>query len=756
LWLLLVSYSQFFSTFAKLTNILRNIIKMKSIYIQLVFILCIFGFQLKAQTENYRLAPNVKEWLIQKPGYMKSKAIVYRSNNIVYLSAIVLVNNSLNEEKLQNLGVLVGTKAGNIWTIRIPQDKMLEFTEIAGIDYMELDKPIRPTMDSVRYFTGIDSINQGIGVPILSGKNTVVGIIDLGFDFTHPCFYDTGYSRFRIRRIWDMESSGTPPAGYNYGSELKDSASILQKLHSISIMDHGTQVSSVAAGSGYGSLKNKQFRGVAYESDLVLVDPNIVPTEIKSFSATKLIDGINYIFSYAQSVGKPAVINISLGSWTGPHDGTSLFAQACNNLSGPGRILVFSAGNDGLSRMHLQKTFSSIDTTISAIVSHEDRYTDVEVWGEKGKSYCLQMGLISKGVKTVKTQRICIDNSFKNLFLIGSDMDTSFFTVGSEINPFNQKPRLVVRSWHKSKDSVYFTVSGTQGTAHIFTDVDFAGFDNWATDGDSRYTSTEISSCTSCLSIAAYATKNSWKSLQNQTVTIPKEVVNSRGNIALFSSIGPTLDGRMKPDITAPGSVMGAASNSYSPEFRPGGGYYFCSVTKYTSLKNNRIYYYSMVQGTSFAAPVVTGSVALLLQVNPWLNPTKIKEILFKTAIKDKFTTQNPDSTRWGAGKLNLYAAVKEAILTAGTVDVPKTEDVVIVYPNPSQGLFSVSFESEKSGLFLIEISNLGGQLVNQKPWEIRQGKNVLTIDLSFLGKGIYSMAITGKGGQITKRIIIK
>ena len=87
------------------------------------------------------------------------------------------------------------------------------------------------------------------------------------------------------------------------------------------------------------------YRGVAYESDLVLVGRGFDYIENRGMSNTRLIDAFNYIFSYAESVGKPSVVNASLVGWTGPRDGTSLFAQACDNLSGPGKILVFAAGN---------------------------------------------------------------------------------------------------------------------------------------------------------------------------------------------------------------------------------------------------------------------------------------------------------------------------------------------------------------------------------------------------------------------------
>lgn len=82
-------------------------------------------------------------------------------------------------------------------------------------------------------------------------------------------------------------------------------------------------------------------RGIAYESEFVLVSSSKTYQDYREMNMTTIIDGINYIFSYAQSVNKPAVINISMGSILGSRDGRSSFAQSCDKLVGPGKILVF-------------------------------------------------------------------------------------------------------------------------------------------------------------------------------------------------------------------------------------------------------------------------------------------------------------------------------------------------------------------------------------------------------------------------------
>ena len=110
---------------------------------------------------------------------------------------------------------------------------------------------------------------------------------------------------------------------------------------------------------------------MAYESDMVLVGVrrDSIEQDWLEGSFTDFIDGINYIYTYAASVGKPCVVNVSWGSQSGPHDGSTLFNLACNNLTGPGKILVMSAGNEGEEKIHLSKTFTPTDTLLNTFLT---------------------------------------------------------------------------------------------------------------------------------------------------------------------------------------------------------------------------------------------------------------------------------------------------------------------------------------------------------------------------------------------------
>jgi hypothetical protein len=356
-----------------------------------------------------------------------------------------------------------------------------------------------------------------------------------------------------------------------------------------------------------------------------------------------------------------------------------------------------------------------------------------------------------------------MDNSTKNFFIIGSDNDTCYITLTTKTQEYNKKPHATIDILSKSKDTLCLTAFSQSGAIHMWQEYfdeswvdlsgNFLGNKSWATEGDDNYTIGEMACTKSVITVGSTVSRVFWKNLKNQTYYIPAN--NQQGMLANYSSKGPTLDNRMKPEITAPGGMIHSASNSFDASAIPGGSFAPYLVSKYTSPKNGRNYYYVTGQGTSFASPMVAGAVALMLQVSPGLDPERIKILLKQTAIKDGFTTQSPDPTKWGAGKLNVYAAIKETIWWVGTVPVPKNEIDIKVYPNPNNGQFALSYETEQSGYFLIEVSNVTGQQVYQQAWELNNGKNTLPVDLSSLKKGIYFLTITGKGGQVVKRIAI-
>ncbi|MES2678790.1 MAG: S8/S53 family peptidase [Bacteroidota bacterium] len=752
----------------------------------ILFLLCaFFVFPLLSQNKadvKPGLSPLTKKYLrdisASKKGGKIPAGYLYKkgSDGKLYISALIKVADPIPvQQKLNALGAKVGTKAGNIWTVKVPYEKMPEFCQITGIAYIQMDEPARSTLDIARRTTRVDSVQKGINLPMkYSGKNVVVGIIDFGFDYNHPTFYDTLHAGYRIKRVWELNSSGTPPTGYTYGKEMTDTLLIKAQGTDNNKQTHGTWVAGMAAGSGYGSIPaNARYRGMAYEADLVLVGVrrDSIEQDWLEGSFSDFIDGINYIFTYAASVGKPCVVNVSWGSQSGPHDGTTLFNLACNNLTGPGKILVMSAGNDGEQKIHLSKTFTPTDTLLNTFLtfsSNTYKRTWVDVWGDPGKTFCGKVTLYNGAVGNTSTFK-CIDDNIHDTVLVSANgLDTCFVQFITSSAESNGKPRMTIDVYSKVSDSVNVTVKGNNGNIHAWNEYYYYGykykyqssFNNfgkaWATTGNVMSTVSDMGAGDSVLLVGAYASKVAFTDINGSNWSYSGYV--QAGNLVPFSSRGPMVDGRIKPDITAPGLTIATSVSSYDTSYTATGSNKILTKSFYLDPVLNKKFYFSEFTGTSASAPAASGIVALLLQAKPTMGPKEVQNVIAQTAIKDIYTgaLTPAGNNNWGHGKINAYGAMKLVLTTAdvGIYNYAGEKIDCELFPNPNDGLFTIRYESDKNHDLNFEIYNMIGALVQSDHWKTVNGSNLLPVDLSGMPGGVYLLKVSSPEGFVSIKTI--
>jgi hypothetical protein len=585
-----------------------------------------------------------------------------------------------------------------------------------------------------------------------------MGVIDAGFDYTHPTFFDTSLSHYRLSRVWEQKSIvGVPPASFGFGSEFSDSATIWNKRYDVSETTHGTHVMGIAGGSGGGSSVNHQrFRGMAFESELVAV--GIYPTAAHwlNTGSVDFLDGINYVFNYASLVNKPAVANLSWGCPLGPRDGTSLFSQACNNLVGNGRIFVLSGGNNGSNNIHLKKTFTPTDTVANTICTFSTSLTEkknqLDIWGEPGKSFCMSFSLYNLNTKVDSTSVICLDDTTHQHNMIGSNGDTLFITITTVASEFNGKPHMLVQLYSKVGDRLAVSIKANSGTINMWQGIVIktSGYYGtfiksgyaWAVNGDNLMTCGDLVSTDQALAVAAYNSKPSFTNISGQTLTYQGY---TKGAIASFSSKGPTADGRIKPDIAGPGLAVASSVSAMDSSYLVGGADYSSVIASDVSPFNNETYSYAMAGGTSMSSPCVSGIVGMLLEIDSTLNPAAVKNLLFNTAIIDSKTGAIPDSgsTIWGHGKVNAYGAVASLLgilpTTGNSLNISCR-----LFPNPGKGQFQLEAYTLFNENININITDLSGRTISKTSHQIVAGVNFINIDMSQQSKGIYLVHVHG------------
>ncbi len=753
---------------------------MKQLSILFVFAIGMFTAHAQNNAESKpKLSPHTRKFIQEQKVQTNNPHYVYKkaADGKVYVSAMIKVANAATAESgLKNLGAHIGTKAGNIWTVKVPIEKVEPFSRLKGISYIQIDEPVKPHLNIVRTATHADSVQKGINLPKkYSGKNVVVGVIDFGFDYKHPTLFDTMGTRYRVKKVWELNGTGTPPAGYTYGRELKDTNEIKAADTDNPSQTHGACVAGVAAGSGFGSPVNgTRYRGLAYDADLVLVGVrrDSIEEQWMEGGFSDFVDGINYIYTYAESVHKPCVINISWGSHSGPHDGSTLFNEACENLVGAGRLLVMSAGNDGQDNIHLSKTFSETDTVLHTFLNFTPatyKRTWVDVWGEAQKTFCAQVTLYKDGIAGNSTPITCIDDETHSFKLIGANgTDTCEVDIITSASEFNDKPRSTIAIFNHTADSVGITLKGSEGTINAWNEYYYYGYTHkfqstfsnhgysWADSGNTVTTVSDMGAGKSVLLVGAYTSKTSWVDINRNPWSYSS--YTQTGAIAPFSSRGPMIDGRIKPDIAAPGITMGTACSSYDVNYTPSGSKSTSLVASYTSPVNQRTYYYTEFIGTSASAPVMSGIAALMLEANPHLFPSHLQKIIAQTSITDGFTGTLPaegDNT-WGHGKINAYAALKMATTYLALPKYAGKKLECAVYPNPSNGFFTLDYLTNNPNGLQIDVFNINGSTVLSKKWETNTGLNSNDIDLSSVSKGLYIVKVSSDEGMATLKLMVE
>lgn len=586
-------------------------------------------------------------------------------------------------------GRIDGDIRGSIIAARVPAARFADLARRPGVVDLLASQHLEWSLDRSVPEIGADrvwSLHDRSGSPI-RGTGVLVGIVDSGIDYRNADFRNPDGST-RIAYIWDQTQSGKPPSGFDFGYEC-DAASINSgACPETDTEGHGTHVAGIAAGNGLSSNPAEEV-GVAPGATLMVV-------KIRATS-NAVIAAWQYLVDKATQLHRPIVINNSFGSQAGPHDGSEAESRAIDALSGPGRIVVVAAGNEGNQGVH----------TSGTVV--------------QGKNASV----------TVRTQGALHDLSF-SVFYASSDELTATMSSpdGSETFgpvPFNQvmqekyspdrntRVTIDTRPWDATHHSVLVTVERNPAASPLSGNwtltlngarvTDAGRFDAWltrGTDGLQSFTNPVESDtlsypadARSAISVGNYVTRVAWTDADGLQHSICS-LMNCPGGrlevgaIEPHSSSGPTADGRQKPDLAAPGSVI-ASSRSHDTPLCKTFSVEACVEPMLLSGNGQDVF----ELGTSMSAPHVAGTIALMLQADPDLNPARATTILRDTARHDGFTGSGAWSPQFGAGKLNALAATQAALAGAAAAVTPTPVPTATVRPAMTFTIRSVRLETD-------------------------------------------------------------
>lgn len=313
----------------------------------------------------------------------------------------------------------------------------------------------------------------------------------------------------------------------------------------------------------------------------------------------------------------------------------------------------------------------------------------------------------------------------------GSTSCTVYYSCGITENG---KPEAFLMSYGTGSNTykLGFVVGGEEGsTFHAWHVAQYDSFASttltgW-TSADNDYSVGEIGGTgKNVITVGSYNTRLKWKDISGKSYDYTM-YAGDMDDLSLFSSHGPTVDGRQKPDVTAPGAEIVSAMSSFYYGFNS-------STCVATTTVGTSTHYYQTAQGTSMASPFVTGSVALWLQANPNLTVDDIREVIKATSRKDEHTGDESGNL-WGAGKIDTYAGLKYVIEKDGTgiSEQGLTEGIFQVVGDHSAHAAKIYFEENGTPVRLSVYNALGQQLSEQT-----LTANGTQVDLSAYGAGVY------------------
>ena len=706
------------------------------------------------------------------------------------VSALVKLQEGAEASALEEAGAQVITLRGGFAVVSMPLNDVERIAAHPAVRVMDCGTPYQPHLINARKATGIDKIHRGEGLPqAYTGKGIVAGIVDTGIDPNHINFKDAaGLNRVKMfANVTLNQLTGEVKVDTLAGRKLELFSTDTKELN------HGTHTMGIMVGNYRGELSygtanfdtheigttvgENPYYGIATGSDIAAAGtPYLLPQTMAL--------GMDAILGYAWGKGddtpdRRTVINMSIGTNMGPHDGTDLINQyidAIMPMDNP--IIVLSAGNEGDMNVRCSKTLTEENTTVMTFLKglNDDlNYPNycsggAQVWSDTEEPIDVQVIVYNTSRKKVAKRIVLpegntdgqywassskyaqegdlIDDEFGKYFhgLVGLvpslDPESGRFCYNVDFTVWNnivgnldEKYMVGIEAKGKAGQRIDMYCNSASGFTQ-FTNYSNAlqGVVPGAEDGTADGSISSMACGKNTIVVGSYNTKDHYvvPNVNNETAILGYEQLKV-GDMSYFTSYGTLTDGTTRPHICAPGALIVSSNNRYYETYP----YEIAATTDGT-----RPYTWVGMQGTSQAAPHVAGALTLWLEADPTLTVQECKDIIQQTAVRDEFV-ETGIPAQWGAGKFDAYEGLKEVLRRAtGIKGVQGDSQRLILTP---KGLRTFSLFLAGADMLKVEVFNLNGMRVHAEQLRGDEG----LINLQQLPKGTYVIRVNGQGQKV-------
>lgn len=466
--------------------------------------------------------------------------------------------------------------------------------------------------------------------PYLTGEGVLIAVLDSGIDYGKSDFQKEDGTT-RILYLWDQTTSdGEPPEGFTMGTEyaqeqineallINDIPQRRNLIPSIDSSGHGTAVAGIAAG------QSVFYEGAAPRSSLLIVKLGL-PRQEGFPRTTEIMRGVTYAVRKAVEIGMPLVINLSFGNSYGSHDGSSLLERFLDNAAEIGRtVICVGSGNEGSSAGHATGNARTAPSSVDLAIANYQRNLSIQLWTHYSDRY--RIYLTSPGGNREELP-VNIESGKYTLRMEQTELLIYF----GEPSPYSVNQELYIDMLPVDADSPAASInsgiwritlepiSTITGQYYLYLPSSTARSEGTGfTAPTPQVTMTIPSTAAKVISVGAY-----------NSITEAYADFSGRGYVDTDRTIGVVTGGLIKPDLAAPG-VNILAPDLYGD--------------------------YTLVTGTSFATPIVSGCAALLMEWgivrsnDPFLYGEKVKAYLRSGAQPIRGETDYPNN-RVGFGAL--------------------------------------------------------------------------------------------------------
>lgn len=684
------------------------------------------------------------------------------------VTVLVLLNDGYRADDVDvpDGGEITGAY-GKVLSVVVPVKALEQLADNQAVKAVSLSEKMSPMMNKARPAGKVDKVQDGEGLEQpYDGTGIVVGLMDTGIDPNHVNFMNADLSACRVKEVYTYEGTdGIVSVSATTPEEIAAFTTDNKKK------SHGTHVAGIMAGSYKDNgryvlgktttMGPIPYWGVAPASDIVMSAGELYDANILS--------GVNKVISYAESQNKPAVVNLSLGSIIGPHDGLSILSTGLAELGKDGIICV-SAGNDGdkSCAVNLGKFSALVGTYYTGLPIFSSQTSNVlEFWSDDEQGFDIDFIIYDTTTRKIVSSVSLPSDQTDEARMGGSstsypkdDNFSAMFTASSyirmqnNVDPTNRRFYVYIRSdlttiggsANLAPGVKIYNKGSKSGMVYGYTsEGSFSnyGISTWK-NGTANGSISDMATGENIIAVGAYTSASSFSYLgaPENSWTYGE----TQNEICSFSSYGPNVKtGVQLPVLCAPGSVLVSSINNFDVSFSDDN----TSASVYAGNRENR---WAPMQGTSMSCPFVSGVVALWLEADPTLKVNEIIDILKNTAIVDSYVQAGP-ANQWGAGKIDALAGIKEVLQrkNAGIQGVvADAADRLMLTPDGDR-CWTVSVAS--ADRVTAQLYDLRGIEVTS----VKANGNQVTLDATHVTPGLYILTVdTPNTDRISRRLLVK